>query len=54
MNGDHDVMVPTINSYKLKEEIPNSILHIYPDAGHMSFFQYSQDFSERIDKFLNK
>ncbi len=33
-NGDHDPMVPTVNTYDLAKRLPNSSLVIYPDAGH--------------------
>jgi hypothetical protein len=39
-NGDHDLMVPTKNSYLLAEHLPNAKLSIYPDAGHGFLFQY--------------
>ncbi len=40
INGSHDVMVPTVNSYLLAQHIPNAELIIYPDSGHGSLFQY--------------
>ena len=52
VNGDHDAMVPTENSYVLEKKFPNSQLHIYPDAGHMSIFQNASDFAARTVKFL--
>lgn len=52
VNGDHDAMVPTENSYVLEKMFPNSQLHIYPDAGHMSIFQNASDFAARTVKFL--
>ncbi|MFR0600078.1 alpha/beta fold hydrolase [Lactobacillus equicursoris] len=52
VNGDHDAMVPTENSYVLEKMFPNSQLHIYPDAGHMSIFQNASDFATRTVKFL--
>ena len=33
-NGHNDIMVPTINSFSLSQNIPNAQLIIYPDAGH--------------------
>lgn len=52
VNGDHDAMVPTKNSYVLEKMFPNSQLHIYPDAGHMIIFQNASDFATRTVKFL--
>jgi len=34
INGDHDVIVYTINSYILQQNIPNAQLILYPDASH--------------------
>jgi pimeloyl-ACP methyl ester carboxylesterase len=33
VNGNHDIMMPTINSYILAQNIPQAELIIYPDAG---------------------
>lgn len=52
VNGDHDRMVPTQDSYLLQKKIKNSQLKIYPDAGHMSLFQNSTDFSQLVNEFL--
>lgn len=52
VNGDHDRMVPTTNTYRLHEIFPNSELLIYDDAGHMSIFQEQQDFADKLTKFL--
>jgi pimeloyl-ACP methyl ester carboxylesterase len=42
VNGSRDVMVPTINAYRLSQHIPDAQLIIYPDAGHGSLFQYPE------------
>ena len=39
VNGHNDIMVPTINSFTLSQNIPNAQLIIYPDAGHGALFQ---------------
>ena len=51
-NGEHDRMVPTINTYDLAKRLPNSHLIIYPDAGHGGIFQFHQDFVAQSLKFL--
>jgi pimeloyl-ACP methyl ester carboxylesterase len=33
VNGSHDIMVPTINSYILSQRIPDAQLILYPDSG---------------------
>ena len=53
VNGNHDVMVPTINSYVLAQHIPNAELIIYPDSGHGSLFQYPDLFVAHVTRFLD-
>ena len=52
VNGSNDVMVPTVNSYILQQNLPNAELIIYPDANHGSFFQYPELFVSQADQFL--
>ena len=51
-NGNHDIMVPTVNSYLLAGHIPNAELIIYPDASHGFLFQYPHEFAASVNKFL--
>ena len=53
VNGRHDIMVPTINSYILSQHIPNAELILYPDSGHGSLFQYPQLFVSHVARFLD-
>lgn len=53
-NGDHDRMVPTVNTYDLVKRLPNSSLIIYPDAGHGGVFQFHEDFVKQSLTFLAK
>lgn len=53
-NGDHDRMVPRVNTYDLAKRLPNSALIIYPDAGHGGIFQFHQDFVKQSLTFLAK
>jgi len=53
VNGNRDVMVPTINSYLLAQHIPNAELIIYPDSGHGSLFQYPDLFVTHVARFLD-
>lgn len=39
LNGVNDVMIPTINSWTMAQNIPNAQLFLYPDAGHAPHFQ---------------
>ena len=52
LNGDNDVMIPTINSWHLAQNIPNAQLLIYPDAGHGAQFQYPERFLKHAIQFL--
>jgi pimeloyl-ACP methyl ester carboxylesterase len=53
VNGIHDIMCPTINSYVLAEHIPNAELIIYPDSGHGALFQYAPLFVSQVAQFLD-
>ena len=52
-NGDNDVLVPTANSFILKDRLPNAQLHIYPDVGHGFLFEYASVFAQQIKIFLD-
>jgi pimeloyl-ACP methyl ester carboxylesterase len=53
VNGDNDIMVPTINSFTLSQNIPDAQLIIYPDAGHGALFQVPELFVAHAEMFLN-
>ena len=44
VNGHNDIMVPTVNSFTLSQNIPNAQLIVYPDVGHGSLFQFPELF----------
>lgn len=52
VNGDDDVMAPTVNSFELARRLPNAQLSIFPDAGHGGIFQYHQVFVQQALAFL--
>jgi len=54
LNGTDDVMIPTINSWHLSQNIPNAQLFVYPDAGHGAQFQYPERFVGHARQFLNE
>jgi pimeloyl-ACP methyl ester carboxylesterase len=54
VNGKHDLVVPTINSYILQQRLPNATLIIYPDSGHGGIFQFPEDFVRESNFFLNR
>ncbi len=43
-NGIHDVMIPAFGSYKAVEQVPDSTLVLYSDAGHAFLFQHIDEF----------
>ncbi|HEX7953603.1 MAG TPA: alpha/beta hydrolase [Burkholderiales bacterium] len=51
-NGDHDIMVPSINSTDLARRLPNAELVLYEDAGHGGIFQHRQALVETARAFL--
>lgn len=51
VNGDHDRMVPTSNSYDLAKRLPNATLLIYDGAGHGAIFQEVELFATQAIAF---
>jgi len=52
VNGNDDIMVPTINAFTLSQRIPNAQLIVYPDSGHGALFQYPELFVAHTKLFL--
>jgi len=52
VNGDADVMAPTISSVELARKLPHAELSIFPNAGHGAIFQYHGAFLDQALKFL--
>jgi pimeloyl-ACP methyl ester carboxylesterase len=53
VNGNRDVMIPTINSFTLSQHITNAQLIIYPDSGHAAHFQSPDLFLLHARTFLD-
>ena len=54
VNGDNDVIIYSINSWILQQNIPNAQLIIYPDASHGSQYQYPERFVRHVSMFLSE
>jgi pimeloyl-ACP methyl ester carboxylesterase len=52
VQGSNDVIIPTVNSYILQQNLPNAQMIVYPDANHGSFYQYPELFVSEADRFL--
>jgi pimeloyl-ACP methyl ester carboxylesterase len=53
VNGVKDELIPVADSYRLVENLANATLHVYPDAGHGSLFQYHESFVWQVARFLD-
>ena len=53
VNGDADIMFPTVNSFELFQRLPNARLSIFPDASHGGIFQYHLEFVRQATAFLD-
>src|SRR5882757_6793337 len=52
VNGGADVIIYTVNSFILQQNIPNAQLILYPDANHGSLYQYPELFVRHVSIFL--
>ncbi|WNG52007.1 alpha/beta hydrolase [Archangium minus] len=52
-NGVSDVMIPAYRSYVISQQAPNAKLVLYPDSGHAFLFQYIEEFTDEVHRFLS-
>jgi len=52
VNGNDDIMVDSVNSYIMLQNIPNAKLVMWSDSGHGGLFQYNKDFAAEVNAFL--
>jgi len=53
VNGNDDIMVPTVNSIILFNAIPRAQLVLYPESGHGALFEYADLFVQHANRFLD-
>ncbi len=53
VNGGKDVIVYSVNSFILQQNLPNAQLILYPDANHGSQYQYPELFIADVTRFLD-
>ena len=54
INGSNDIVVPTVNSYILQQNLPNAELILFPDSNHGSHFQFTGRFNRYVTDFLDR
>jgi 3-oxoadipate enol-lactonase len=50
--GEHDALTPPSVSQEMHSKIPNSDIHLIPNAAHMSNLENSEEFNKHILNFL--
>ena len=53
VNGSNDIVIPTVNSYILQQNLPNAELILFPDSNHGSHFQFPELFNRYITDFID-
>src|SRR5712671_2610476 len=54
VSGNHDVIVYTVNSLYLVQNMPCAKLILYPNANHGSWYEYHEDFVFETNRFLDE
>src|SRR3981189_3339494 len=53
INGSNDVIIYTVNSFILQQNLPNAQLILYPDSNHGSQYQYPALIVPDVTRFLD-
>jgi pimeloyl-ACP methyl ester carboxylesterase len=53
VNGNNDIVVATVNSYVLQQNLPNAELILFPDSNHGSHFQFAEQFNRFLSDFVD-
>jgi pimeloyl-ACP methyl ester carboxylesterase len=53
ITGDDDRIVPTEQSIRLADELPNAILNVIPQSGHLSHEEHPDLFMQAVTEFLS-
>jgi pimeloyl-ACP methyl ester carboxylesterase len=54
VNGGKDVIIYSVNSFILQQQLPSAQLILYPDANHGSQYQYPKQFVQHVSAFLSE
>jgi pimeloyl-ACP methyl ester carboxylesterase len=54
VNGSNDIVVATVNSYILQQNLPNAELILFPDSNHGSHFQFAERFNRYLTDFVDR
>jgi pimeloyl-ACP methyl ester carboxylesterase len=54
VSGDDDTWVPTAQSVRLADELPNADLVIIPDCGHVAMDECPTEFMKAVEAFLQQ
>ncbi len=54
VTGSEDIVIPPENSERLAQTLPNASVIVIPGGGHGVMYQYPRQFTEYIERFLEK